>query len=74
MNQDIRNLMDKHKLPFATKTIYGLEIERIAEEYAEKAFKAAREVEKECDIWNCSGNVRKYTTYEQFKKDGNEKR
>jgi hypothetical protein len=36
MNAKIRKLMEKHKLPKSTQTIYGLEIERIAEEYAKE--------------------------------------
>lgn len=34
MNDTIRNLMDKYLIPKSIQSIYGLEIERIAEDYA----------------------------------------
>ena len=34
MNKGIRKLMEKHNLPQSAMTLYGLEIERIAEDYA----------------------------------------
>jgi len=34
MKAKIRNLMDKHRIPESIMTLYGLEIERVAEDYA----------------------------------------
>jgi len=39
MNKEVRKLMAKHGLPESTMTICGLEIERIAEEYAQNQVK-----------------------------------
>lgn len=39
MNKFIRALMTKHKLPASIMTLYGLEIERIAEDYAQEQVK-----------------------------------
>mgnify|MGYP003404589021 FL=1 len=34
MNKKVKELMGEHKLPDGTQIMYGLEIERIAEEYS----------------------------------------
>lgn len=34
MNTKVKELMEKHKLPDGTRIMYGLEIERVAEEYS----------------------------------------
>lgn len=34
MNTQIKELMEKHKIPEATRIMYGLEIERVAQEYS----------------------------------------
>ena len=39
MDIEIRELMKKHNLPQSIKTLYGLEIERIAKDYAEMQVK-----------------------------------
>lgn len=31
-----------------------------------QGFEAAREVESECKVWNCEGNVRKYPTVDDY--------
>ena len=36
MNKRIKELMKKHKLPDGTSIMYGLEIERIVEEYSKE--------------------------------------
>ena len=41
--------------------------ELYASQKAKEAFEVAREKESECGVWNCEGNVMKYTDYEQFK-------
>ena len=40
MNKEVRKLMKNHNLPKSTMTIYGLEIERIAEDYAKHQVKS----------------------------------
>ena len=39
MNKEVRKLMEKHNVPQSIMTLYGLEIERIAEEYAQQQVK-----------------------------------
>ena len=39
MNKEVRKLMEKHNVPQSTITLYGLEIERIDEEYAQQQVK-----------------------------------
>lgn len=36
MNKKIKDLMEKHNLPKGTRIMYGLEIQRIAKDYAEQ--------------------------------------
>lgn len=36
MSKKIKELMGKHKLPEGTQIMYGLEIERVAEEYSKE--------------------------------------
>ena len=35
-------------------------------EWIKQGFEAAREVESECKVWNCEGNVRKYPTVDDY--------
>ena len=39
MNKEVRKLMEKHNVPQSIMTLYGLEIERIAEDYAQQQVK-----------------------------------
>ena len=35
-------------------------------EWIKQGFSAARDVESECKVWNCEGNVRKYPTADDY--------
>jgi len=35
-------------------------------EWIKQGFEAARDVESECKVWNCEGNVRKYPTADDY--------
>lgn len=45
MNKEIRKLMIKHKLPESIMTLYGLEIERIVEDYNQQQIKIKKLVQ-----------------------------
>ena len=55
MNEEIRTLMKKHRVPESIMTIYGLEIERIAKDYhasqLEKKLPSEEEINKASNLY-----------------------